>query len=100
METAREPDEVIEMAFAKRNAAENGFNQWTINDGAFAMEKPTATVHLRQGRRYRLKMRNGSDDIHSVHLHRHSFELNKFAGRATSGVVKDVVLVGGYKEVD
>jgi len=30
METAREPDEVIEMAFAKRNAAENGFNQWTI----------------------------------------------------------------------
>jgi len=59
------------------------------------MEKPTATVHLRQGRRYRLKMRNRSDDIHPVHLHRHSFELAKFAGRATSGVVKDVVMVAG-----
>ncbi len=100
METAREPDEVIEMTFAKRNAAENGFNQWTINDVVFAMEKPAATIHLRQGRRYRLKMWNASDDIHPVHLHRHSFELTKFAGRVTSGVVKDVVMVGGYQEVE
>ena len=98
MEAVREPDEVIEMTFAKRNAAENGFNQWTINDVAFAMEKPVATVHLRQGRRYRLKMRNGSDDIHPVHLHRHSFELTKFAGKATSGVMKDVVMVGGIRK--
>ncbi len=99
-EIAREPDEVIEMTFAKRNAAENGFNQWTINDVAFAMEKPAATVHLRQGRRCRLKMRNGSDDIHPVHLHRHSFELTRFAGKATSGATKDVVMVGGYQEVE
>jgi FtsP/CotA-like multicopper oxidase with cupredoxin domain len=98
--TVREPDEVIKMTFAKRNAAENGFSQWTINDVAFAMDKPAATVHLRQGRRYRLKMRNGSDDIHPVHLHRHSFELTKFAGKATSGVMKDVVMVGGYQEVE
>jgi FtsP/CotA-like multicopper oxidase with cupredoxin domain len=100
METVREPDEVIEMTFAKRNAAQNGFNQWTINDMAYAMEKPTATVRLRQGRRYRLKMRNESDDIHPIHLHRHSFELTKFAGKKTSGVMKDVVMVGGYQEVE
>ena len=62
------------------------------------MEKPTATVHLRQGRRYRLKMRNRSDDI--VHLHRHRFRLTTFAGRATSGVMKDVVIVGGYQAVE
>ena len=67
---------------------------------AFAMEKPTATVHLRQGRRYRLKMRNGSDDIHPVHLQRHSLELRTFTGKATSGVVKDVVMVGGYQDVE
>jgi FtsP/CotA-like multicopper oxidase with cupredoxin domain len=98
--TAQKADEVIEMTFAKRNAAENGFNQWTINDVAFAMERPAATVHLRRGRRYRLKMRNASDDIHPIHLHRHSFEPTKFAGKATSGVMKDVVMVGGYQEVE
>jgi FtsP/CotA-like multicopper oxidase with cupredoxin domain len=98
--TAQKADEVIDMTFAKRNAAENGFNQWTINDVAFAMERPAATVHLRRGRRYRLKMRNASDDIHPIHLHRHSFEPTKFAGKATSGVMKDVVMVGGYQEVE
>jgi FtsP/CotA-like multicopper oxidase with cupredoxin domain len=98
--TPQKADEVIEMTFAKRNAAENGFNQWTINDVAFAMEQPAATVHLRRGRRYRLKMRNASDDIHPIHLHRHSFEPTKFAGKATSGVMKDVVMVGGYQEVE
>jgi FtsP/CotA-like multicopper oxidase with cupredoxin domain len=45
-------------------------------------------------------LRNGSDDIHPMHLHRHSFELTKFAGKATSGVMKDVVMVGGYQEVE
>jgi FtsP/CotA-like multicopper oxidase with cupredoxin domain len=98
-EAAPEADEVIEMRFAKRNAAKNGFNQWTINDMAFAMDKQEPPVHLRQGRRYRLRMRNASDDIHPVHLHRHSFELTKFAGKMTSGVMKDVVMVGGYQEV-
>ena len=91
---------MIEMTFAKRNAAKNGFNQWTINDVVFSMDKPEPTVHLRQGRRYRLRMRNASDDIHPVHLHRHSFELTKFAGKMTSGVIKDVVIVGGYQEVE
>jgi FtsP/CotA-like multicopper oxidase with cupredoxin domain len=97
---AQEADEVIEMTFAKRNAAEDGFNQWTINDVAFAMEQPAVAVHLRHLRRYRLRMRNASDDIHPIHLHRHSFELTKFAGKATSGVMKDVVMVGGYQEVE
>ncbi len=97
---APELDETIEMIFAKRNAAENGFNQWTINDVAFTMEKSAPMVRLRQGRRYRLRMRNASDDIHPIHLHRHSFELTKFAGRATSGVMKDVIMVRGYQEVE
>src|SRR5437773_6563725 len=99
-EAAKEADEVIEMTFAKRNAAKNGFNQWTINDVVYSMDKPEPTVHLRQGRRYRLRMRNASDDIHPVHLHRHSFELTKFAGKMTSGVMKDVAMVGGYQEVE
>jgi FtsP/CotA-like multicopper oxidase with cupredoxin domain len=51
-------------------------------------------------RRYRLRMRNASDDIHPLHLHRHSFELTKFAGVQMAGVIKDVVMLGGYQEVD
>ena len=97
---AAEPDEVIEMIFRKRNAANNGFNEWTINDVTFSMENPTPMFHLHQGRRYRLRMRNASDDIHPIHLHRHSFELTKFAGQASSGILKDVVMVNGYQEVE
>ena len=99
-EASGEPDEVIDMTFAKRNAGDHGFNEWTINDVAFLMDKTPPMVHLRQGRRYRLRMRNASDDIHPIHLHRHSFELTKFAGKPTSGVLKDVVMVGGYQEVE
>jgi len=93
------PDETIEMLFEKRNAAEGGFNQWTINGVAFSMEN-APMFHLRQGRRYRLRMRNASDDIHPIHLHRHSFELTKLAGVATAGVMKDVLMVGGYQEAE
>jgi len=99
-EKAAEPAEAIEMTFAKRNAEDHGFNQWTINDVAFWMDKPATTVHLREGRRYRLRMRNASDDIHPVHLHRHRFESTKFAGQATGGVMKDAMMVGGYQEME
>ena len=99
---APEPDETFEMLFAKDNAAEEGFNRWTINGVAFPMSNETvpATFHLQQGRRYRIRMRNASDDIHPIHLHRHSFELTKLAGQPTAGIMKDVVMVGGYQEVE
>src|SRR5262249_1172401 len=35
----REPDEVIEMTFAMKPAAAEGFNVWTINGVPFSMEK-------------------------------------------------------------
>jgi FtsP/CotA-like multicopper oxidase with cupredoxin domain len=63
--TAAAPDETIEMIFAKENAAEEGFNRWTINENAFPMSSGVApaSFHLREGRRYRIRMRNASDDI-------------------------------------
>ena len=95
---AASPDETIEMTIVKRNAALNGFNQWTINGEAFSMEamKPMYTVH--EGRRYRLKFRNASDDIHP--LHRHSLELVRVGGKPTAGVIKDVVMLGGFQELE
>jgi FtsP/CotA-like multicopper oxidase with cupredoxin domain len=100
--TAVSPDETFEMTFAKDNAADKGFNRWTINGVAYPMTLGVvpASFHLKQGRRYRIRMRNASDDIHPIHLHRHSFELTKFAGKPTAGVMKDVVMVGGYQEVE
>lgn len=98
--TGAEPDEVIEMTFTKRNAAERGFNLWAINEAVFSGDSMKPAFHLREGKRYRLRMRNASDDIHPIHLHRHSFELTKLAGQTSAGVMKDVVMVGGYQEVE
>jgi FtsP/CotA-like multicopper oxidase with cupredoxin domain len=100
--TAPSPDETFEMRFAKDNAAEAGFNRWTINGLAHPMiqDLVPASFHLKEGRRYCLRMRNASDDIHPIHLHRHSFELTKLAGKPTAGVMKDVVMVGGYQEIE
>jgi FtsP/CotA-like multicopper oxidase with cupredoxin domain len=99
---AAPPDETIEMVFVKDNAAEDGFNLWTINGVSYPMSGGVApaSFHLRQGKRYRVRMRNASDDIHPIHLHRHSFELTRLAGVATAGILKDVVMVGGYQEVE
>lgn len=100
--TAASPAETFDMMFAKENAAEDGFNRWTINGIAYPMVQGAvpAAFHLKQGERYRLRMRNGSDDIHPIHLHRHSFEVTKLAGKPVAGVMKDVVMVGGYQEVE
>ena len=100
-ETAATPDQTFEMIFEKDNAAEEGFNRWTINGVAYPManEMAPASFHLKEGKRYRIHMRNASDDIHPIHLHRHSFELTSLAGIPTAGILKDVVMVGGYQEV-
>ncbi len=97
---AAKPDETIEMIIVKHNAALDGFNQWTLNGVAFSMGsmKPAYTVH--EDRRYRLKFRNASDDIHPLHLHRHSFELVRIHGKPTAGVMKDVVMLGGFQEAE
>jgi FtsP/CotA-like multicopper oxidase with cupredoxin domain len=94
------PDGVIEMTFAKHNAADHGFNRWTINDVPFDMKAMKPMFHLQRGKRYRLRMHNASDDIHPMHLHRHSFEIARIAGQPTGGVIKDVAMLGGYQTME
>jgi len=55
---------------------------------------------VRANGRYRLLLDNRSDEAHPVHLHRHTFELKKIAGVATSGVRKDVVVLPPKSEVE
>lgn len=99
------PDETFDMLFEKKNAAQDGFNLWTINGVSFPSTpngmsgaSGTASFHVQQGKRYRLRLRNASDDIHPIHLHRHSFELVSIAGKPTAGVHKDVFMLNGYQE--
>ena len=95
---AAKPDEVIPMAFGKINGGTGGFNHWTINGKPYNEKDAPRT--LQKGKRYRLAFDNQTDDAHPVHLHRNIFELANVNGKATSGVMKDVVLVKGYRKVD
>jgi FtsP/CotA-like multicopper oxidase with cupredoxin domain len=98
--TAVPPDEVIDILIGDENAVLNGFNRFTINGYAFAMDRKESRFPLRLGRRYRLRMRNGTDDVHPMHLHRHSFEITRIAGQPTAGVMKDVAMVGPFQEME
>lgn len=97
---AKVPDAMLDMVFAKDQAADKGFNRWTINGQAFDMNHPRPLFELQRGKRYRLRMRNGSDDIHPMHLHRHSFELSRIDAQPCSGLLKDVVMLGGFQELE
>jgi len=96
------PDETFEMTFTKDNAAHEGFNVWKINGVAYPMMQSVApaSFHLKEGKRYRIRLRNASDDLHPIHLHRHSFEVTKIANVAMSGILKDVVMLDGYHEAE
>lgn len=93
------PDVTMDFLIEKHNAALDGFNQWTLNGKAYSMTDNGPVYPLQQGKRYRLRFRNASDDIHPLHLHRHSFELSHIHGKPTAGVTKDVVMLSGYQEL-
>ena len=98
--TAAPPDHTIELLVGKRNADRDGFNVWTLNDASFDMRTGTPQFELKLGARYRLRLRNGTDDVHPIHLHRHTFEVTNIAGTPTAGLQKDVAMVGGYQAID
>lgn len=94
------PHRTVEMLIEKRNAAENGFNLWTINGTPFSMSANEPLFDVQRNERYRLRFRNATDDLHPMHLHRHTFELTRFAGTPTAGVRKDVAMLGGYQSME
>jgi FtsP/CotA-like multicopper oxidase with cupredoxin domain len=94
------PAETIEYLIDKDNAAEQGFNRWTLNGTAFDFNTMPVSRRLTRGRRYRLRLRNATDDIHPIHLHRTRFEVARIAGSPVAGLIKDVVMLGGYQSMD
>jgi FtsP/CotA-like multicopper oxidase with cupredoxin domain len=96
--TVQNPDETIPLVFGKLNGGQGGFNRWTINGTSFD-EKAQPRI-LQKGKRYRLLLDNQTDDAHPIHLHRNSFELTKVHGKPTAGILKDVVLVKGFRQIE
>ncbi|ORV89889.1 copper oxidase [Mycobacterium interjectum] len=94
------PDHTIELLIEKRNAAEGGFNLWTFNGTPFSMDANRPVLDVQRDKRYRLRFRNATDDLHPMHLHRHTFEITRVAGTPTAGVRKDVAMLGGYQSMD
>jgi FtsP/CotA-like multicopper oxidase with cupredoxin domain len=95
---APKPDEIIPLVFGKINGGTGHFNHWTINGKEFSDKDQPRT--LQKGKRYRLVFDNHTDDAHPVHLHRNSFELTNVYGKPTGGLLKDVVLVKGFRKIE
>lgn len=93
------PDQELTLTFTASPGAADGFDRFMINGTAFSMENSEPMFRIVRGRRYRLRLRNATDDTHPIHLHRHGFELSSIARQPTSGVTKDVVLIGGFQEM-
>ena len=72
-------------------------HHWMINGKSFPK---TDAILVRANERHRLLFDNQSANDHPVHLHRHRFEIVRFAGETTSGVWKDVVMVPAWKQVE
>ena len=96
-ENAPEPDERIPLVFKQKWVGNRAVDHWTINGKEYPK---TAPIRVRANNRYRLIFDNQSDDMHPVHLHRHSFELVNMAGKPTRGVIKDVVDVMAHTKVE
>lgn len=94
------PDHVVDLLFERQDAADNGFDIWTINGQRFSMQSGQPQFDVERGKRYRLHLSNASNSNHPLHLHRHTFEISHIAGTPTSGVRKDVVMIGSYQMLD
>jgi FtsP/CotA-like multicopper oxidase with cupredoxin domain len=97
VETPEPAGGVVPLVFRKKFAGNRWVDNWTINGKSFPKTDP---IRVRANYRYRLRFDNRSDEAHPVHLHRHTFELTRFAGKPTAGVLKDVIVVPAMRQVE
>ncbi len=91
--------EEISIALRRLPLTEEGTERWEMTGRVNGKNSPLPTV-LHRDNPYRLRIRNESNEWHPMHLHRHSFELIRFRGRTTAGLMKDTVVVPPYNEVE
>jgi FtsP/CotA-like multicopper oxidase with cupredoxin domain len=90
---ARDPDDRLTLIF---KAKDDG-HHWTINGKSYPHTDP---IVVHEAQRSRWVLDNQSANDHPVHLHRHTFELVKFVGKPVSGILKDVVVVPAWRQVE
>jgi FtsP/CotA-like multicopper oxidase with cupredoxin domain len=88
-----EPDERLPLVIRPTGDG----HHWTINGKSYPRTSP---IVVRANKRYRWILDNQSADAHPIHLHRHTFEVVKVADRRMSGIMKDVVVVPAWKQVE
>jgi FtsP/CotA-like multicopper oxidase with cupredoxin domain len=84
------PQQNLDLIFEKIPGGAGKFNLWLVNGKPYPHEREFV---LQRGTRYRLTMRNRTDDAHPMHLHRHLWELIEINGKKTAGIMKDTVVV-------
>jgi len=91
-------DVTLPIIIARIPPGADGAERWTINGTSY--RSSDMPVVLNKGLRYRLAFHNTSSDAHPLHLHRSSFELTSIDGGVTSGLRKDVVLIGAHQRME
>jgi FtsP/CotA-like multicopper oxidase with cupredoxin domain len=92
-DTPSEPEGRHTMVFR----AADDRHHWTINGKSHPRTDP---IVVQRDKRYRWLLDNQSANDHPMHLHRHTFEVVRVAGRAMSGIRKDVIVVPAWKQVE
>lgn len=95
---SRPADVTLPMVIARIPPGENGMERWTINGKSYRSSDPPMALH--KNMHYRFAFHNTSSDAHPLHLHRSSFELTRIDGKVTSGLLKDVVLIGARQRME
>ncbi len=70
---------------------------WALNGKSYPHTDP---MMLKPGVKNRLVFDNRTHMEHPVHLHRHVFEITKYTGKVSAGVMKDVVTVPSHQIVE
>ena len=91
------PDGTFQLTIEEVHGGPGKFNRWLINGKSYPNTDP---LKVRAGHRYRIIIRNRSDDPHPMHLHRHQMEITNVDHQPTSGVIKDTITVLGYGDLE
>jgi len=95
-----EPDMRVEMVLARTDAVRGGFNRWTVNGREFSLDLPEPVARVPRGSRCRVQLRNTADVACPLQVPGHRLQLATVDGRPGSGVFKDVVCVGGRRQLE
>jgi FtsP/CotA-like multicopper oxidase with cupredoxin domain len=80
-----EPDGHFQLEFAMLPDNGQPFNRWTVNGKSWPDVDP---IRVKKGKRDRIALKNGNEDGHPVHLHRHLFEAVKIGEAPLSGLIQ------------